>query len=69
MTMMKEMLELFRNDTGDFTPRRARIIEVHGRPVRCIHIYDQRAANTAQKLFLMIEQDGRTWLWDGMVDP
>ena len=71
MRVIKEMLECFSNQpsVGDFSPKNSRIIDVHGRPVRCIRIMDSRITGSDTMLWLMIEANGNTWLWDGMVDP
>tara|TARA_R100001591_G_scaffold62337_2_gene71815 strand:+ start:2964 stop:3140 length:177 start_codon:yes stop_codon:yes gene_type:complete len=56
----------------DFNPQNlglTRIVEVHGRPVKQIDIMDSRLMGHDKPVYLMIEVDGRTWLWDGMVDP
>lgn len=48
-----------------------RIISLHGRPVRQIELNDGvvRLWSGEGQLYLMVEADGRMWLWDGDVDP
>ena len=49
------------------------LINLHGRLVRQIKIehFQHRyiSRHTTDNYFLMVEADGRTWLWDGELDP
>ena len=48
------------------------LINLHGRLVRQIKvesIYINMEGTLNCDWFLMVEADGRTWLWDGVLDP
>ncbi len=54
-------------------PQTCGMISLHGRLVRKIRIdarmHSEVSINSNCDWFLMVERDGRTWLWDGMLDP